>query len=504
MKSRIPTSVYLLAVALLLFTVPLHAQTTIHVDDDALDDPGPGDPLVSDPLEDGSLAHPYDAIQEAIDAAVNGDTVLVADGVYTGDGNRDIDFNNKAITVASANGPSRCIIDGQGSWTNLHHGFIFNGTEGPDSVLQGLTISNFYSEFEGAGIYISASPTIVGNMIIANNGGDSGGGIRIDEGSPQIIGNVFTENMSEHASAIWVGGNGSPLIFNNLVAGNYTIDPFSNLSGAIGCFDSSDPQIIGCTIADNLAGMGYVSGIFGDTFSTVTVRDSIVWGNMDTQIDIQYGSVTHSCVEGGYSGTGNIDLDPLFVSGPDVPFYLSQIAAGQGADSPCLDAGSDLAVNICAPLPTGDTCLSGASTRTDLFLDTGQADMGYHAPAQATLSVSFGCVPDSGTLPFQTTIYVEFENLFQGITRRMAGKINVSLAGGQTYPSWRAGYTNVAAGDFFLTSWVQNIPALGSLVGENVFTLVVEDVTPAPYNQPPYPPPGDSDSASCTITGVAP
>ena len=54
-------------------------------------------------------------IQAGIDAAVDGDTVLVADGTYMGDGNRDIDFKGKAITVSSENGAENCIIDCQGS-----------------------------------------------------------------------------------------------------------------------------------------------------------------------------------------------------------------------------------------------------------------------------------------------------------------------------------------------------------------------------------------------------
>ena len=50
-------------------------------------------------------------IQAGIDAAVDGDTVLVADGTYTGEGNQDIDFKGKAITVQSENGAENCIID---------------------------------------------------------------------------------------------------------------------------------------------------------------------------------------------------------------------------------------------------------------------------------------------------------------------------------------------------------------------------------------------------------
>ena len=63
-------------------------------------------------------------IQQAIDTAQNGDTVLVADGIYTGEGNRDIDFRGKAIVVRSENGYENCIIDCQGSEGDYHYGFF--------------------------------------------------------------------------------------------------------------------------------------------------------------------------------------------------------------------------------------------------------------------------------------------------------------------------------------------------------------------------------------------
>jgi len=75
-------------------------------------------------VDDNSPAD-FNNIQAAINDANDGDTVLVADGTYTGEGNRDIDFLGKAIIVRSENGPENCIIDCQGSEAQPHQGFFF-------------------------------------------------------------------------------------------------------------------------------------------------------------------------------------------------------------------------------------------------------------------------------------------------------------------------------------------------------------------------------------------
>ena len=62
----------------------------------------------------------YTTIQAAIDDANDGDMVVVADGIYTGEGNRDIDFKGKAITVKSENGPEDCIVDCESSFGDNH------------------------------------------------------------------------------------------------------------------------------------------------------------------------------------------------------------------------------------------------------------------------------------------------------------------------------------------------------------------------------------------------
>ncbi len=80
----------------------------------------------------------YTTIQAAINAASNGDTVLVADGTYTGTGNKDLDFDGKAITVKSENGCGNCIIDCEDDG----RGFYFHNSETNSAVVEGFTIKN--------------------------------------------------------------------------------------------------------------------------------------------------------------------------------------------------------------------------------------------------------------------------------------------------------------------------------------------------------------------------
>ncbi len=132
----------------------------------------------------------------------------------------------------------------------------------------------------------------------------------------------------------------------------------------------------------------------------------------------------------------------------------------------------------------------------------------YHDPECTpqpvdTLTVAFDCVPDAGTLPFASQFWVQLENLTTE-NRRAAARIDAQIASGGYFSNWRAGYTNLSSGETYTTFWNQNFPALGTLVGSNLFTLTGVDVTPAPYNQPPYAPDGDTASDSCTVIASSP
>ena len=104
----------------------------------------------------------YTTIQAGIDAAVNGDAVIVRDGTYTGAGNLDIALNGKAITVRSEHVPYDCIIDCQNSGS----AFLLAGSgETADTVIQGFTITNASPGMGGITLALS-SPTIQNNLFL--------------------------------------------------------------------------------------------------------------------------------------------------------------------------------------------------------------------------------------------------------------------------------------------------------------------------------------------------
>ena len=120
-----------------------------------------------------------------------------------------------------------------------------------------------------------------------------------------------------------------------------------------------------------------------------------------------------------------------------------------------------------------------------------------------TVTVDISCTPASGTVPFQGRVTVRVHNLAYS-SRVVAGHIDVMIANGTIFTDARTGHVTVAPDDVATVSWLVKIPAEPSVIGDNRFTVNGEDVTPAPYNQPPYLQSGDKDLDYCIITAYAP
>jgi len=146
-------------------------------------------------VEDGTVGHPFHTIQQGIDAAISGDTVLVAEGTYSGLGNRDINLSGKAITVAAeseAYGPGRCTIDCQ----YLGRGLVFTSGETADTVVCGFTIVHGFADL-GAGIYCSASSPRIRHCVLAGNIAQvNGGGVYCQGGSLSLEHMTISRNQA--------------------------------------------------------------------------------------------------------------------------------------------------------------------------------------------------------------------------------------------------------------------------------------------------------------------
>jgi len=270
-------------------------------------------------------------------------------------------------------------------------------------ISDGIFSSNFAS-ISGGGMFNENSFPIITNGTFRDNYVFRyGAGMNNMESSLWIRNSVFTGNR-----AFYDGGGinniSSWLITeNSLFTHNVTRGDGGGLRNL-----SSDLTLSNCLVAHNVAEWGYGGGIYNyrdyevaisnSTFAYnysyrqggaiasngwyfynpyLYISDSILWGNSTytgayTEIFNWWShypihTVIYSDIMGGYPGVGNIDLDPLFVTTDE--FHLSQTAAGQGADSPCVDAGSNTAAN---------RGMDTKATRTDGVPDSGIVDMGFH------------------------------------------------------------------------------------------------------------------------------
>ncbi len=206
----------------------------------------------------------YATIQEAIDAAEDGDEIVVDVGIYR----ENIDFNGKNIVVRSTDSDDpdiigNTIIDGGGSGTVVS----FRSGEGEGAVLSGFTVTR------GSGILISGgSSPVIENCIIEDNTAEFGAGIAIFDSSPTIRENFIIGNSGFLGGGIFIEES-APLIERNTIAGNR-----AEMGSGMVIISGSAPTVIDNTIADNVAArLG--GGIVVAVNSNPTIRGNNVSGN---------------------------------------------------------------------------------------------------------------------------------------------------------------------------------------------------------------------------------
>jgi parallel beta-helix repeat protein len=175
-----------------------------------------------------------------------------------------------------------------------------------------------------------------------------GAGIWIIEAANSFVleDNIIRENAVKqgygHGGGIAIGWNSSLSVINNIIEGNS-----ATKGGGFFIYINSSPQIINNTIIDNKASE-YGGGITVRRSGSTVLMNNIIWNNQAptyAAIYIEEGTVqaAYCDIQGGWSGTGNINADPLFA---DTLFHLSDNSPCIGKGIASLDFGS---VTCCCP-----------------------------------------------------------------------------------------------------------------------------------------------------------
>lgn len=323
----------------------------------------------------GAHEWPYDTwetaatdIQSAVDAATDGDTVLVTDGVYAVTAQIEIaggievrSVNGAAATTVGRVGPEAHRLFYLSSANACLNGFTLThgsatGDGGADRYGGGVlmaggarilncVVSNNEAAARGGGIsFVSASGGLVQNCVIVQNrsGGDGGGlfgsGCTIqdtdffgnyagaDGGGAHVDGEAFIARCRVASNVAGRAGGGllarGVAVSNCLIVGNVA----SNRGGGVGHYVDGPGLYVNCTIVGNGAPVG--GGAEDGTF-----RNTILYGNSAPDgSNYHAGTFSHCCSAPAPDGPGNLSADPQFFAWDS--FRL-------GPSSPCIDAGTN-------------------------------------------------------------------------------------------------------------------------------------------------------------------
>lgn len=282
-------------------------------------------------------------IADAMGAAVAGDTIMLAPGVFAGPGNRDILSRGLQIVITSEAGAGETVLDCSGGG-DAYYGFFFGGDEDTTTILEGVTVTG---AGKGAVVCYGGSSPIVRDCVMTGNhfmGGWHGGGISVEAGSAPVIRNcVISGNMASPNGGGISCKNSMPVIEDCEITMNTATDS----GGGLSAFNSSHPVlrrcliswnharddsggglyvIMGpvtvedCDIRNNIAGYGG-GGLFSGTSGILTVTGTVIAGNISASIG-----------GGVYSATG-MTMSHCTVVDNQTTYYGAGIEVFQGAQN---------------------------------------------------------------------------------------------------------------------------------------------------------------------------
>jgi hypothetical protein len=282
----------------------------------------------------------FDNIQAAIDAAIDGDKILVYPGTYTSTAGEVVDMRGKEIWLHSSAGAEVTIIDGE----QTRRGIVCDNQEPSNTIIEGFTITNGYNS-NGGGIYcFNSSPSLTDCAFTENTATGGGGMYNNYYSNPTVTNCTFTGNTAiADCGGMANNNNSNPTVTNCTFTGNTANDDgggmrntgnsaptltnctFENNTASRGggmCtrYDSS-PTLDGCTFTGNTASDG--GGMYTDDSSTTTLTNTTVCGNTPDQIygdwtDDGGNTILYLCLIGDEDKDGVDDfVDNCYLYNPD-------------------------------------------------------------------------------------------------------------------------------------------------------------------------------------------
>jgi hypothetical protein len=264
-----------------------------------------------------------------------------------------------------------------GHWALARGGAAYNTKQSHTTVTR-CSFRENSADYGGAiANDLGSSPVLTDCVLSGNTVGYHGGAVYNDSTSaPTLMGCLLSGNVAYYnGGAMCNTGDSTPLLHNCLVTNNEARN-----GGGLHDGGGAAAVLVHCTLTANTARFGG-GGLLEDNV-TARLTSCILWGNTHggstgepAQIQTLGSSlplISHGCIQGwtgDLGGDRNMGDDPLFVPGPAGSYYLSQIAAGQRVDSPCVDTGSGTA---------GEAELNTRTTQATEAGDTGTVDRGYH------------------------------------------------------------------------------------------------------------------------------